>query len=132
KSNLITTYDTIFRSEKLRTKLAPDYIIRFGAMPVAKSYLFFIQEHNAALQIVVENHGNTREPTNHQSEYIFANSVDFCKGILPYIERSTTNNHWLTSWRKLEQLAHKELQETETDILTEGKAIRDVIHLIPD
>src|SRR5699024_3782142 len=108
KDNVITTYDTIFRSEKLRTKLAPDYIIRFGAMPVSKSYLFFVVEHEAALQIVVGNHGNTRAPTNHQSEYVFASSVDFCTTILPYIVRISIHQKGLTSWQQLVQLAYKE------------------------
>lgn len=132
KDNMITTYDTIFRSEKLRAKLAPDYIIRFGAMPVSKSYLFFVEEHEAALQIVVENHGDTREPTNHQSEYVFASSVDFCNSLLPYMESQTDHQQWLTSWQQLEQLAEKELQEVQTETLTEGEVIRDLIHVLPN
>src|SRR5699024_8300442 len=100
KDNVITTYDTIFRSVKLRTKLAPDYIIRFGAMPISNSYLFFVEEHKAALQIVVENHRDTIEPTNNQSEYVFASSVDFCNSLLPYMEPQTNHQHRLTPWQQ--------------------------------
>src|SRR5690625_4953120 len=132
KSNIVTTYDTIFRSENLRAELVADYIIRFGAMTVSKSYLFFVKEHEAALQIVVENHGDTREPTIHQSEYVFASSVDFCNSILPYMEGHSNNRQWLTSWQQLEQLAYKELQEVETETLTEGEVIRDLIHVLPN
>lgn len=132
KQQIITTYDTIFRSEKLRTKLAPDYIIRFGAMPVSKSYMFFVQEHETALQIVIEDYEDTREPTNHQSEYIYAKARTFCESILPYINKQKVNKQWVNTWKQLEQLTNAELQGVDTQYLTEGEVIRNLIHLIPD
>src|SRR5699024_303754 len=109
-----------------------DYVIRFGAMPDAESYLFFVVEHVAAFPIVVVNHGDTREPTNHQREYVSASIVEFCNSLLLYMESQTDQQQWLTSWQQLEQLAEKELQEVETETLTEGEVIRDLIHVLPN
>src|SRR5699024_1024276 len=66
----------------------------------------------------------------HQSEYVFASSVDFCNSLLPYMEPKTNHQQWLTSWQQLEQLAEKELQEVQTETLTEGEVIRDLIHVL--
>src|SRR5690625_4449066 len=60
KSTIIATYDTMFRSEIVRKQLKPDYIIRFGAMPVSKHFSFYIQEHGDVPQFVVENNDAVR------------------------------------------------------------------------
>src|SRR5699024_2052924 len=70
KTTIISGYDAMFRSQTIRGLLKPDYIIRFGAMPISKSFLFFLQEHEDVLQIVVEDFEDMREPTNHESDYI--------------------------------------------------------------
>lgn len=132
-SNIVTTADTIFRSESLRSQLAPDYIIRFGAMPISKSYLFFIQEHETALQIVVEDNKEMREPTNHHSEYLFVQSRLFCDDLLSFIaESNERQQEWLNTWQRLETLAATELQQSDAATLTEGEVIRDVIHHMPE
>src|SRR5690625_4495265 len=132
KANVMTTSDTILRSETLRNQLQPEYIIRFGAMPVAKSYLFYVNTHLSALQIVVEDYENTREPTNHHSHYILSEGRSFCADILPYIETDTTDEKWLKTWQHLEEAASTELSNIETSELTEGEVIRDFLKQIPD
>src|SRR5699024_6934469 len=48
KSHVIATYDALFRDKKVRKTLKPDYVLRFGAMPISKSYRFFIEENEDA------------------------------------------------------------------------------------
>src|SRR5699024_3361284 len=45
KDTVITTYDAVLRTESIRANFKPDYIIRFGAMPISKNYLFYVKEH---------------------------------------------------------------------------------------
>src|SRR5699024_8603736 len=45
KDVVVEGYDAIFRNEEIRKALQPEFIIRFGAMPVSKMYLFFVQQH---------------------------------------------------------------------------------------
>src|SRR5690625_6305984 len=101
-------------------------------MPVAKSYLFYVNTHLSALQIVVEDYENTREPTNHHSHYILSEGRSFCADILPYIETDTTDEKWLKTWQHLEEAASTELSNIETSELTEGEVIRDFLKQIPD
>lgn len=127
KNTLIATYDTIFRSQSLRKQLKPDYIIRFGAMPISKHYMFFVKEHEDVPQFVVENHDSVREPTNHRSHYIVADGAQLCKDLLPFIEEKLSNRDWLHRWMELEKITSEHLLNAKNHSLTEGIAVRNVV-----
>lgn len=133
KNTIISTYDAMLRSKELRAKLTPDYIIRFGAMPISKNYLFYLEEHEDVLQIVVEDNESMREPTNHHSEYIFADGSLLCKDVLPLFRQVKRDDTWLSKWRKLNEIVMEELEDREADaLLTEGKAVQHVLQMIPN
>src|SRR5699024_9361055 len=131
KDTVISSYDTIFRSKEMRKKLQPDYIIRFGAMPISKSYMFYIQEHAACKQIVVENQEMMRELTNHSSDYLFADATLLCKDLLPYIHPKPTTS-WLKQWMELEKQTTTIVTHVMSDELTEGEAVRIVCDTLPN
>lgn len=126
--HMITTYDTLFRSEKIRTNYKPDYIIRFGAMPISKHYLFFLQAHPDVPQFVVENSEAVREPTNHESHYLIADATELCEDLLLATDdRIKREKTWLHNWQNLSKMAQEELQAASSEKLTEGTAVRQVI-----
>lgn len=132
KKNVITNYDAIFKSATMRKKLRPDYIIRFGAMPISKSYSFYIEEHHDVLQMVVENNESIREPTNHASEFIFAHSTLFCEQLIPYIEAQATSANWLDLWLQKERTVSESIQQRKPDLLTEGSVVEHLLATIPN
>ncbi len=127
KRTIIATYDTIFRSEVLRNRLKPDFIIRFGAMPISKHYMFYVNEHADVPQFVVENHDMVREPTNHKSHYIIADGAQLCKDLLPLVDADQGHADWLNVWIELETIAKNHLNEAKSHTLTEGTAVREVV-----
>lgn len=131
KTTIISGYDAMFRSKTIREILKPDYIIRFGAMPISKSFLFYVEEHEDVLQIVVEDYENMREPTNHASEYIFTDGSLLCEDLLAYVERET-NGDWLSKWRQMNDVINEELTVASDVKLTEGEAVREMMEVLPD
>ena len=131
KTTIISGYDAMFRSKTIREILKPDYIIRFGAMPISKSFLFYVEEHEDVLQIVVEDYENMREPTNHASEYIFTDGSLLCEDLLAYVERET-NGDWLSKWRQMNDVINEELTFASDVKLTEGEAVREMMEVLPD
>ena len=127
--HIITTYDSLFRSKKIRTDYKPDYIIRFGAMPISKHYLFFLQAHPDVAQFVVENDEGVREPTNHESHYLIADATKLCEDLLLTVDEKFNRgeSNWLNSWQALNKIAEEELQAASSEELTEGTAVRQVI-----
>lgn len=131
---VITTYDTLFRSKNVRSLLKPDYIIRFGGMPISKHYSFFIEEYRHIPQFVVESNEAVREPTNHASHYIIGDDVMLCTHLLAEVNRRETGSDkaWMTQWKRLEQIAATELKKISAKNLTEGTALRKIIEELED
>lgn len=131
KDHLIISYDAILRNEHIRTQLKPDFIIRFGAMPISKMYLFYVEEHTDALQFVVEDHGGYRDPTSQLSEFIYADSESLCYDLIKASENIRMNSKWLRMWKEMDQLAQKHLFTPSERKITEGEAIRGLLEVIP-
>ncbi|MCG3419599.1 2-succinyl-5-enolpyruvyl-6-hydroxy-3-cyclohexene-1-carboxylic-acid synthase [Oceanobacillus jordanicus] len=132
KDLIVETYDAIFRDEKLRNKLRPDYIIRFGAMPVSKPYLFYVNENKHIPQFVVENYTGFREPTGNNTEFIFSDAVLFCKSLLTIEYTPEQDKEWLEGWQSMNRIAKKHLLAEDGDELTEGEAVRALVDVIPE
>lgn len=131
KDLIIENYDSMFRNEKLRKQLKPDFVIRFGAMPVSKYYAMFTKEHQEAQHIVVEPYEGFRQPTKQPSEIFYAEPVAFIKGLLAMTDNWTGDKSWLTDWQQLNRKATYHIQQSDADQLTEGVAVRELIKVIP-
>src|SRR5699024_11919490 len=126
---IITAYDSLFRTNKTRTDYKPDYVIRFGAMQISKHYLFFLEADPDVAQFVVENDEGVREPTNHESHYLIADATKLCEDLLLTVDEKFNRgeSNWLNSWQALNKIAEEELQAASSEELTEGTAVRQVI-----
>src|SRR5699024_6907847 len=105
----IEGYDAILRNETVRKQLKPDFIIRFGAMPVSKAYLFYVKEHQDAIQFVVESNQGYREPAGNETAFIFADSNLFCGDLIDVAGGMDFDRDWLEKWKTMNQVAKKEL-----------------------
>ncbi|AVQ99703.1 2-succinyl-5-enolpyruvyl-6-hydroxy-3-cyclohexene-1-carboxylic-acid synthase [Oceanobacillus iheyensis] len=132
KDLIVETYDAIFRDETLRNKLRPDYIIRFGAMPVSKHYLFYVNENKDIPQFVVENYTGFREPTGNNTEFIFSDAVLFCESLLSIEYTPEQDKGWLEDWQSMNQVAKKHLLAEDGAEITEGEAVRALVDVIPE
>lgn len=128
---IIDGYDAIFKNEKIRTDLKPDYIIRFGAMPVSKSYLFFVNQHKDILKFVVENDSEAREPTNQQTKFIFANGASFCHQLREVSKEKVKSSSWLLDWQRKNDIVKKHVNNISSEVLTEGETVHHVLQHIP-
>ena len=58
KEWILEGYDAFLREGEAVEKLAPEVVIRFGAMPVSKALLLFLKQHPHTRQIVVDPTGD--------------------------------------------------------------------------
>lgn len=132
KDNIIEGYDAFLRDQSIREDLKPDFIIRFGAMPVSKAYLFYVQENDTALQFVIEPSEGFRDSTGVDSEFIYADAVLFCQDALKLQPKlPCINKHWLVKWDKMNRVTKKHLSKQGQTALTEGEAVRGLLQAIP-
>ncbi len=133
KKHIIEGYDAFLRSETIRKRLKPDFIIRFGAMPVSKPYLFYVKENKQAVQFIVENHTGFREPTGNVTEFIFADPVLLCEDLVALTGKANKEKVWLEKWLQMNEIAKKHLDSgLVEEQITEGEAVRGLIEVLPE
>ena len=131
KTNIIETYDALLKDKGIRDRMKPDFIIRFGAMPVSKAYLFFMKENETTPQFIVENHSGYREPTGNVTEFIFADPAAFCKRLLAFRQPAFSED-WLHDWQAMNEVARNHFLFGREEKITEGEAIRGLREVIPE
>ncbi len=131
-SKIINSADALLKKKSVRDKLAPDMIIRFGGMPISKSYLFFLQENSHVPHYVIENETDVREPTNQQANYLLTDGSLFIESLLTK-DIQLEISHWTNKWVTYNQLVQKELTKSKNnhDFLTEGGVIQALLDKIP-
>lgn len=129
KDVIIEGYDAILRNETIRQKLKPDYIIRFGAMPVSKPYLFYVKKHDDVPQFIVEQEAGYREPAGNRSGFIYTDPADLCRNLA--VKKNTSDERWLLLWQSMNRAAKKHLMNKDDD-LTEGSAVRTLVETVPE
>ena len=128
---IVESYDAIFRNPRVREQLKPDYIIRFGAMPVSKSYLFYVEENNEIPQYIIEAFEGFRDPTGNTTQFIYANPIRFCEDLIQTLKNDIPNNRWVEQWQQLNHIAKKHLLFASSEELTEGEAVKCLLDVIP-
>ncbi|WP_431804428.1 2-succinyl-5-enolpyruvyl-6-hydroxy-3-cyclohexene-1-carboxylic-acid synthase [Halobacillus andaensis] len=133
KRNVIESYDALLRSDTFKELNKPDFIIRFGAMPVSKAYLQWIQMHGSDIEhFVIDEFSSYREPSGVPTAFIYADPVDFCRQLTGELGEDGKNSHWLEKWRGLNTEAKKIMLSSPDDTLNEGHAVVFLSEAIPE
>ncbi|WP_284141473.1 2-succinyl-5-enolpyruvyl-6-hydroxy-3-cyclohexene-1-carboxylic-acid synthase [Virgibacillus sp. LDC-1] len=130
KNNFIEGYDAFLRNEKIRAMVQADFIIRIGAMPISKAFLFYMKEHVQAPQYIIERHSGYREPVGNPAHYIYADPIAVCKAMLQMSIEMEAD--WLPTWKKMNAIANKHISVSTEEKLTEGDAVRVTIDALDE
>lgn len=133
KKNIVECYDAFLRNKQIRETLKPEFIIRFGAMPVSKSILFYINELVDIPQYVVETEAGTRNPIYHATTFIYANPHLLSNDLIKHSKnKKIVDHHWLQKWLRMNSIAKKYIIENDSNTLTEGQAVHCLLSVIPN
>lgn len=132
KDCIIDGYDAMLRTKEMRRYLAPDFIIRFGAMPVSKPYLFYVQDHANIPQIVVENSEGYREPANNLTQFMYADQTQVASQLTSVANDNGLDDKWLQQWQQLSAIVKKHICIENEKTISEGSVVRFIHQLIPE
>jgi 2-succinyl-5-enolpyruvyl-6-hydroxy-3-cyclohexene-1-carboxylate synthase len=98
--NVISGYDTILRSDGAKKALKPEFIIRFGAMPVSK-FLGQLLENNRQSEVFIIDSGDEwRDPTLEASSMIYSDEVALCEALRNLeVREHDTQLNTLNQWK---------------------------------
>ncbi|MFC0523929.1 2-succinyl-5-enolpyruvyl-6-hydroxy-3-cyclohexene-1-carboxylic-acid synthase [Pontibacillus salicampi] len=131
KDHVIESYDAILKSEEMRQKFKPDFILRFGAMPVSKPFTLMLHEHPEITQFVFEDFEGHREPTHTQSFFVYADGTSFCHHWVEEVGTWMFDKAWLDKWREANRMAKAcLLEDSYVEPISEGHVITNVMDSI--
>ncbi|SFJ39378.1 2-succinyl-5-enolpyruvyl-6-hydroxy-3-cyclohexene-1-carboxylate synthase [Halobacillus dabanensis] len=133
KRNIIENYDALLRSEKIQETVVPDYILRFGAMPVSKAYLKWIQKYENFLDhYVVDDAPGYREPAGITTHFLWSDAVRLCQGLSAYMPEDNVETSWVAKWRHMNSIAKQHMLSEPDDLMNEGHAVVYLSESLPD
>lgn len=80
---ILSRYDAFLRSDRFIAAAQPQIVVRFGAMPVSKPLLQYLQRYPQVRQIIVDGAGAWPEPTQLAAEIIHADPGEVCVALTP-------------------------------------------------
>ncbi|HEX2717857.1 MAG TPA: 2-succinyl-5-enolpyruvyl-6-hydroxy-3-cyclohexene-1-carboxylic-acid synthase [Gemmatimonadaceae bacterium] len=132
RSAVVGRYDAVLRDESVADALAPDLVLRLGAVPTSKALLQFLQRHGGARQIVVDAAG-WPDPTLLLSELVHADPRRLCEALLGALPPRSAEPGWLDEWRRIDRAADGALRchLERTAEMFEGRTAAEVAALAP-
>ena len=81
RSRTLARYDAFLRRESFAQKHSPEWVLRFGAMPVSKPVQLYLAASTAAIHILVEPHGRWPDPLHQTSLLLHADAAAVCSAL---------------------------------------------------
>jgi len=136
KNNIITGFDSFFRSEKFSSSHQPDIILQFGRTITSKGLDSFL-ENCAAYRYMINAFGDWFDPSDKAKAAYVCKPFLFCESmneVLQATKFSRKQNSWLSSYISAEHTSMKLKNEIidNSDFLNEARVINEVLQVIPD
>lgn len=144
---VLDCYDAFLRDATWAEQFAPQVVLRFGAMPVSKPLLLYLQRHSSSRLLVVDGDGGWNEPTLLASDMIHADARLLCQELVAAVghsEHSERDAHsspsvanitaWASAWQSAERAARAAIAARleDMDELFEGRVFAELAALLPD
>lgn len=130
---IIESYDAFLKGES-KTKLKPEVVLRFGAMPISKAYMKYIDQLENVQQIVVDEKG-WRDPTLTNTDMLVASPSAFCAQLLGEFQKEPKvgfGKEWLELWKTINDTTIDVLLTAHKDEMFEGNVFRELNHLLSE
>lgn len=134
RSLVLDAYDALLRDATFASRFAPEVTIRFGAMPTSKPVLQYLQRHQGARQVVVDD-GGWNEPTSRATDLIHADARLLCDTLVSAVlATDSADPAWAAAWSDANHLARKAISShlEAMDELFEGRVFAELADLLPD
>lgn len=128
-ATLIDGYDAFLRDSAMAEALAPELVLRIGAIPTSKVLQQFVERTR---QIVVDP-GGWREPSNLASLVVHADPRLLCEALLSKTLRRN-DSEWSARWRHVNDATRRAIDahHAEQAELSEGRVFRQLADLLPE
>ena len=136
RTAVVDRYDAMLRHEETARALAPDLVLRFGALPTSKALLLFLQRNADASQVVAGTTGWS-DPLLSADEMIPAEGVLLCERLLAALgtaDGGRGSAAWLRAWQEADERVGTALAQYTASATEpfEGGALAATVAALPD
>ena len=130
---VVDNYDAFIGTARAAA-FQPEAVLRFGAVPVSKPLVQFLERHRDARQVFISGGAGRRDPGHLASESWDVDATAFCEGLTGTIENGRKPGDWVEEWRTAaaaaREAAARELEGF--DGLFEGAVFAGLAELLPE
>jgi 2-succinyl-5-enolpyruvyl-6-hydroxy-3-cyclohexene-1-carboxylate synthase len=136
--SLIDCYDAFLRDPSFVANYAPELVVRFGAMPTAKPFLLYLQQHPNCEQLIVDGGAGWLDPTLSASTMIYADPVLLCQQLDKLLNDKGYQSRVKGAWSQAWQRAQRVTSDVVEDILmhdaelSEPRVFAELADLLPN
>lgn len=129
-SSIISNYDGFLLHQAFVEKARPTWVLRFGAMPVSKSLMHYL-EQSAPNTILCAPRGDWPDPLHQTREIVRSHPIDLCDRLMETDLQPATDK-WLKQFQQAEQLTSAIQPSNDSDQTCEDLTVKELILTIPD
>jgi 2-succinyl-5-enolpyruvyl-6-hydroxy-3-cyclohexene-1-carboxylate synthase len=104
RTSVLCSYDAFLRRISVQENLHPDWVLRFGAMPVSKTLQQFLSAQSGMDHLVVDANGRWPDPLHQATRLVRADPAALCRQLASAIELAAPSS-WLAAFQAEEQRA---------------------------
>ncbi|MGG3450692.1 2-succinyl-5-enolpyruvyl-6-hydroxy-3-cyclohexene-1-carboxylic-acid synthase [Domibacillus aminovorans] len=127
-ADVMDSYDAFLRDDDIKDALKPEVIIRFGALPVSKSLMLYMERHSNVPHVIVDTDGGWRDPFHLATHMVRVNEAAFCIEMMKRLPEQSSN--WTTCWQKVNAAARTVMKEA--DGMDEGALFSRFLQAVPE
>ncbi len=129
QSNIICRYDAFLRQQEFVQYNRPDWVLRFGAMPVSASLAKYLK-HSSATTILCAPRGDWPDPLHQTTEMVHCDAISLCNRIMAG-EPTPGEDKLLNRFKQEEKRVGEICLGNDADLPFEDKVVEELIHTIP-
>ncbi|HEY0777299.1 MAG TPA: 2-succinyl-5-enolpyruvyl-6-hydroxy-3-cyclohexene-1-carboxylic-acid synthase [Gemmatirosa sp.] len=132
---VVDRYDAALRDERAAAALAPDLVLRIGALPTSKPLLQYLERHAAVARQVVVDAARWPDPSLRAAEVVHADPRVLAERLRAELAPGdgAPTSGWRARWRQVDAATGAALADyaAALDEPFEGRALAEVAALVP-
>lgn len=128
QKQIISRYDAFLKRPSFIQNHRPDWVLRFGAMPVSKSLATYLESSVEGHHYLIDGNGRRRDPLHRIDAPVAADPILFCRQLAEQLPQQD-NHQWLDDFRQ-EELRTTHLATTQGS--AEAEIIGQCIEKLPE
>jgi 2-succinyl-5-enolpyruvyl-6-hydroxy-3-cyclohexene-1-carboxylate synthase len=128
---VIDTFDAFLRDATTAERLAPELVLRVGAIPTSKPLLQFLEAPTHAHHVVVDP-GGWRDPSSQATDLLHVDPALLCELLVDHMH-AVPDPEWAQDWQAINAAARRAIDAcfASEDELSEGRLWATLGRLLP-